>query len=332
MAAFSSLQNFVVGWGIPKQLRLDLLPTGAGLVDHFFFLEHTMQPSMSKRDMRKSICRSITDLWMEAGATPIGSSGVEKKVHKLFKDIRSFKKTPSWKRDRKKFPRVNDLFEICSCTCILSSNYKNLVDASGCNCKCQLSGQTIQFIKDQRCQRHMRLKNGGFFDIGHAIAVVTTNDIFRNIHANQRNMDKTSVTEGSESNQDTDEAFDTALEDLFTNELNDVLNSQDDQDEDDSETLGHPEKAEDENSDDDFEVENDGGSEFFLPHETSDEDDVEIFQSKNFLRYPNLYLAASRFGVSNSAAACIANATLIDLGNLTEPLRLDHNKIGRGER
>ena len=54
-------------------------------------------------------------------------------------------------------------------------------------------------------------------------------------------MDKTSVTEGSESNQDIDEAFDTALEDLFTNDLNDVLNSQDDQDEDDSETLGHPE-------------------------------------------------------------------------------------------
>ena len=78
----------------------------------------------------------------------------------------------------------------------------------------------------------MRLKNGGFFDVGHAIAVETTNDIFRNIHANQRNMDKTSVTEGLESNQDIDEAFDTALEDLFTNELNDVLNSQDDQDED----------------------------------------------------------------------------------------------------
>ena len=58
-----------------------------------------------------------------------------KKVDKLFKDIRSFKKTPSWKRDRKKFLRVNDLFEICSCTCIGTSNYKNLVDASGCNCK-----------------------------------------------------------------------------------------------------------------------------------------------------------------------------------------------------
>ena len=100
----------------------------------------------------------------------------------------------------------------------------------------------------------------------------------------------------------------------------------------DSETLGHPEEAEDENTDDDFQVENDSGSEFFLPHETSDEDDVEIFQSKNVLRYPNLCLAASRFGVSNCAAACIANATLIDLGNLTEPLRLDHNKIRRGRR
>ena len=62
----------------------------------------------------------------------------------------------------------------------------------------------------------MRLKNGGLFDVGHAVAVVTTNDIFRNIHANQRNMDKTSVTQDSEINQGIDEVFDTALEDLFT--------------------------------------------------------------------------------------------------------------------
>ena len=61
-----------------------------------------------------------------------------------------------------------------------------------------------------------------------------------------------------------------------------VLNSQDDQDEDDSETLWHPEEAEDENSDDDFEGENDGRSEFFLPRETSDEDDVEIFSQRTF--------------------------------------------------
>ena len=79
MVAFSSLQNFVVGWGIPKQLCLDLLPTGGDLVDHYFFPEHTVQPTMSKWDMLKSICRSITDLWMEAGATPIGSTGVEKR-------------------------------------------------------------------------------------------------------------------------------------------------------------------------------------------------------------------------------------------------------------
>ena len=77
MVAFSLLQNFVVGWGIPKQLCLELLPTGRDFVDHYCFPEHTGQPTMC--DMLKSICRSITDLWMEARTTPIGSSGVEKR-------------------------------------------------------------------------------------------------------------------------------------------------------------------------------------------------------------------------------------------------------------
>ena len=56
MATSSTLKNLIVGWGIPRQLRLDVLPTYGDLVDHFFYLEGVKQPALSINDILKAIC------------------------------------------------------------------------------------------------------------------------------------------------------------------------------------------------------------------------------------------------------------------------------------
>ena len=124
-----SLNNFVIGFGFPRSLPRDHLPTCFDLASYILYLQR-IKPSIAKKDIPQMVSTSLMSLWLEVGGSPIGMVGVVKKIKQLVTKVESFKRTPSWRRKSSKFPRT--LFNITSCTCLRGKDWKKNLAVQRC--------------------------------------------------------------------------------------------------------------------------------------------------------------------------------------------------------
>ena len=213
------VKKFITGWGFARQLRRDVLPTHGDLVDFYFFQELKV-PTLSKNDIFKTICRMLTSIWLDAGANPMGITGVNKKVLKLLKNISNLKKTSPWKRNRSKFPMVDCLFDIGSCKCLRGKRFQQSLSVDHCDCPAKLSESVVEFINDQRSERHMRIVDGGFRNVGHAIVLPTIEDELRNLYHNKTEDDSETINDGDVFE---DEIHDCQMDDFGLEDLDDEV-------------------------------------------------------------------------------------------------------------
>ena len=326
MASTDYFKKLIVGWGIPQNLQRDLLPTYEDLADYYFFLEQKSEPTLSKKEIFHVLCNEVSSIWLDAGAHPIGAFGVRRLMKNLIKNINSFKKTLVWRRSKSRLPNLKNLFDIGSCKCLRGRDFKKSLQVSQCLRDANLSSEVVEFILDQRGPRHMRLVDGYFLDVGHTIHIPTAEELINQIHTNhQMFMDDQGVSNDEENTSVLSNVVRDACEDAFEMQNCDA----------DSHQSNHKSDLEDEL--------NDGNQDHQVSAEESDDSESEYFPfdeeitKKNFLSYPNLYLTASRYGLSNRATAALANALLKDLNlptctNASDPKKIQRGKTDVGRR
>lgn len=296
-------ETFCNIFGIPVQLKENVLPTYADLMKHFLWIKNDLlwkgnNKNPSVKDISEIVSCDIERIWKKASLPVVSHQEVIRLIRNFNEKYKNIKRIPKSRKGADKIRKVffdeanSTLFDISACKCL---NYEQ------CKCSVKIPSMERNFLADQRHERKMVI---GSVDISATQKMKRVRE--RQCRRETQEAKAKELADNGSSSKN--------ITDLEANVV-----------------LGSDSELEEISENDDDYV----GPKAKYQKITDDETPSTSKAGQMRISLPNLAVACDRTGVSDRSAAIIASSVLHDIGIVSKDTQskvIDRSKLRRERR